>query len=644
MMKILNTLLQSVVFSLFLSLLFICLRIAFILLTPNEALESANFQNILQSLIDGAKYDNRTVATAGIIFFLLAFAFIANRFQKQILLFYAGFIFFICIFLSIANMAFYNIYGSTFDGNLLGIIFDDQKAIFKTGIQGNYHISTKIISLLLASFSTFYIYAKIVNLIQKLASQKICIQHLKIFVLGSFVIFAGIILVFINSHLGFKALSLDQHIHPSKDPFLRKITPGAFRDLYFVYRDYKKITNSKFSDFYDKSPTQAVKDFFNLPQNAKPPFDLSKLLLHTSTNTSEVKIKHIFYIVSESLSEWHFDPEFDAIGLTSGLKSLLDGKHGFKIQNFLENAPGTIKSLDVQITGLFQTDIPINTMIGDLPLFPTAIAGIMQKLGYDTRFYYGGSGIWQKLDRYTSAEGFNKILYNANILDYAKNKPYLKPLENIWGVYDHILFDYIIQNTMDSKHPTFNMIMTTSNHPPYDVNLKAFGVPLEKIKNFLKTHFLNKQRFQEADENVLGHIWWYDKQITHFIKEASKLFPQSLFVITGDHFDRMYPLTKRDNRIIKSIPLILYAPSLTPKQISDIGSHIDIAPSIVELVAPKGFQYDSFGKPLFTNNHTLKFKDDGYALGYFAIATNRFIYTPDFGIQYRNAPPLPKKI
>ncbi|PAF45251.1 hypothetical protein BJI48_00815 [Helicobacter sp. 11S02596-1] len=593
----------------------------------------ANLQDIFQTLIDGAKYDNRAVAIALGLFFLLAFAVISSRFQKRILLVYAGMIFFICIFLGIANMGFYNIYGDTFDGNLLGIVFDDQKAIFQTGLRGDYHIITKVIFWLMASVLAVYLYAKSATLIERCA-KNLSQKSSKAFIFGSLVVFAGIMLVFINSHLGFKALSLDQHIHPSKNPFLRQITPGAFRDLYLVYRDYKKITNAKFSDFSDQSPASVAKDFFNLPIDAKPPFDLPALLTRTSENTSSVKIKHIFYIVSESLSEWQFDPEFDTIGLTAGLKSLLDGKHGFKVKHFLENAPSTIKSLDVQITGLFQTEIPINTMVGNLPLFPTAIGGIMKKLGYETRFYYGGSGTWQKLDRYTLAEGFDKNFYNADMLEYAKNKDYPPPLENLWGVYDDILFDYMVQNTTNAERPTFNMVMTTSNHPPYDVDLKSFGVPLEAIKKFLETHFGDKKRFQESNENVLGHIWWYDKQITRFIQEASKRFPESLFVITGDHFDRMYPLAKRDNRIIKSIPLILYSPVLSPKQLSDIGSHIDIASTIIELVAPKGFTYASFGEPLFSNNPNLKYQSDRYALGYYAVATHRFIYTPERGVEY----------
>lgn len=77
---------------------------------------------------------------------------------------------------------------------------------------------------------------------------------------------------------------------------------------------------------------------------------------------SEKKIDHIFYIVAESLSEWHFDKEFDDIHLTSGLKSLLNDEHGVKIGVFLQNAGSTIKSLDVQLTGLFQTEIPVNSI------------------------------------------------------------------------------------------------------------------------------------------------------------------------------------------------------------------------------------------------------------------------------------------
>ncbi|PAF52861.1 LTA synthase family protein [Helicobacter sp. 13S00477-4] len=634
--KILNTLSQSIVFVLFLSCLFICIRVAFILyvgIAENRLGGEFDSQDIFYSLYNGFLYDNRTAAFFSLLYFLLSLVLIFTRFQNKILFYYASLVIVICIFLGIANMEFYVIYGDTFDRRLFGLISDDQKAIFKTGMSGTYNLSFKLISFILSSFIMIYLYRKYSNLIEKIIFKKSFIS--KISILVTFFLFVGLCLFFINSQFGLKSANL-LNIKNSKNVFLRRVTLGAFRDIYLIYKNYQKVAHSKFSNYSDQTPVQVAKDFFNLDKTVEPPFNLYELLSQVSSNTSKVKIEHIFYIVSESLSEWAFDPEFDTIGLTSGLKSFIDNQHGFKIQNFLENAPRTIESLEVQITGLYNTDMLMNPMLGSMPLFPTAIGGILKRLDYDTRFYYGGSAFWQKIDKHATTEGFNEILYNTFILDYAKDKNYLPPLENMWGVYDNVLFDYIIDNTSKANHPTFNMIMTTSNHPPYDVSLNSFDVPLKEIRAFIDEHFPKNKRFLEANENILGHIWWYDKQITHFIREAARRFPKSLFIITGDHFDNMYPLANRNNRIVKSIPLIVYSPILQPKQLSNVGSHIDIASTIVELVSPKGFRYSSFGKPLFSNNHSLKFENKRYALGFYVVGTHRFIYTVDGGLQYIN--------
>lgn len=641
-MIIFRTITKTIAFSLFLAFLFICIRLSFILYVGvyQNAMGKVGFEDIINTLINGAKYDDKTVASATIIFLLMGILLSFFKFQNKILNIYAGIIFFICIFLGIANMAFYGIYGNTFDNNLLGLFGDDLDIIVKTGLQGNYYILTKIIIWIFFSVITFLIYKKFSNLVNQISFKYFPIKYPKISSLIAFGILCVIQLIFINSHLGLKEISLDMNTKFSKDSFLKKITPGPFRNLYIVYKN----NQSGLKYFCNQTPIEMTKSFFNLPLNSTPPFDLSILLEHTSTNTEKApQIKHIFYIVSESLSEWNFDDEFNEIGLMSGLKSLIDGKHGFKIEHFLENANLTIKSLDVQITGLFDFDEALNAKVGIMPLFPTAIGGIMKKLGYETRFYYGGSEIWQQLDRYTRSEGFDKIFANVDFLRYAQNKPYPKPLENIWGVYDPIMFDYLIDNSLVAKNHTFNMVMTTSNHPPYDVDLKYYNVPMDKINTFLKTHIPKTELSHNEDlATMLGHAYWYDKQVTRFIKKASEVFPQSLFIITGDHYGRMYVRTKVDDRVGKSIPLIIYSPVLTPKQLYNVGSHIDIAPTIIELTAPKGFKYSSFGKPLFSNNHTNKYHNNGYALGYGAIQNNRFIYVPEDGIEYlKNSKPQP---
>ncbi|PDX27379.1 LTA synthase family protein, partial [Helicobacter pylori] len=491
---------------------------------------------------------------------------------------------------------------------------------------------------IILSVLTSFIYFKLQNALFKPKNvyQATHTKPLKTFIL--FALFSLTQMFYINAQLSFVGASLDLSIEPAKDPFLMKITPGAFRNLYLLARNYRQSHNLKFSDFAKETPLEVAKNYFHLKENLSN--NLYELLSQTSHNDSLQTIQHVFYIVSESLSSWHFDKKFDSIGLTSALQDLVKKEHAHMLSAFIESAPRTVKSLDVQITGL--PYINDNNLVNSgviLPSFPMAIGNITKTLGYRNNFYYGGSGIWNKLTSFTKKQGFHALYFNNHLLEFAKNKPYPKPIESNWGVHDNILFDYILENT-NPHEKTFSMVMTLSNHAIKNVNLKAFGVPLEKIQQFVEK---TPKSENLPDANSLGHIYWYDKVIVSFIKKASQKFPNSLFIITGDHFDRSYEYAKNDLYIIKSVPLILYAPTLKPKKISQVGSHLDIAPTIIELVAPKGFQFVSFGKPLFSNNTINPPSHPNYALGYEAIATKDYFYNPSLGLRYLNENPKEPK-
>ncbi|WP_334085635.1 sulfatase-like hydrolase/transferase [Helicobacter typhlonius] len=632
-------LVKSIIFSLFLFVLFFVMKLFFVLyigVYHNAIGEGVGFGEYIDTFINGLRYDSRSIAAFSIAYFLLGILFFWTRARWFVLLFYAICVVLLTLFVGISEVVFYQIFDDVFNVNLLGLIFDDRKAIFHTGISGQYNITSKVILWLVFAAIFIYFYVRIFGKVTReygydpLSSihSRSTRKESTIATIFLFVIFALLMMFSINSAFSFKGASLDQVIKPVEDSFLRKISPGAFRNLYLVYRGYARILNSHFSDYTSQSPLEVVREYFEL-DDKKESYDLKELLAKKVTNMSEKKIDHIFYIVAESLSEWHFDKEFDDIHLTSGLKSLLNDEHGVKIGVFLQNAGSTIKSLDVQLTGLFQTEIPVNSILGTLQPFMTAPGVIMKDLGYRTNFYYGGSGIWQKLDQYTATQGFDNMFYNTNVINNAKLNGYSAPYEGLWGAYDHYLYTFVRDEVFKYRGmPSFNMILTTSNHPPYDVPLEQFDVPLDEIRQFLA-----KQNYNKQDARLFGHIWYQDKQILHFIQEISRVLPDSIFIITGDHYDREYPKTA-SHKVSNTMPLIIYSPVLEITKNTNIGSHIDITPSILELIAPHNYTYHSFGTPLVSNNNIIALSEKNTAQGYFAVATDRYIYTKDDVIEY----------
>ena len=100
----------------------------------------------------------------------------------------------------------------------------------------------------------------------------------------------------------------------------------------------------------------------------------------------------------------------------------------------------------------------------------------------------------------------------------------------------------------------------------------------------------------------LGTFWLSDQAIGNFIDTMRKVYPDSLFIVTADHAITMTPLQKtslmnRDCSIReRHCPVFMLNHRDLDQSIfagNTIGSHMNIMPTIFELIAPKGFTYYS---------------------------------------------------
>ena len=142
--------------------------------------------------------------------------------------------------------------------------------------------------------------------------------------------------------------------------------------------------------------------------------------------------------------------------------------------------------------------------------------------------------------------------------------------------------------------------------------------------------------------NQLGHIWYCDEEIGKFVSAMENAYPSSLFAITGDHYGRRFLNARPSIYEQTSVPFILYGrnfidPQGTPDPTP--GSHIDIVPTIVELSAPAGFQYHSFGRSMLDIGEEENISGTNrFGLGHRTIVTENFIANLKID---RNPAPLP---
>ncbi len=631
--KVFKIYMQIIVYLCYLLIIFGLCRIGFIINSGifNSAIYATGGENtlpiidIIKTMFAGFRYDGRLAAPAVFIFIILYIGFSFIKHAKNIaVIIFTSIISYIIIIASFVNDTYYSIFNDTFNIILLGVIYDDQSAIFHTAINSDYNTIPKVLMSIILTIVVVFIYYKIYK---KIENSNKTISFKKALPIGIIIIY--ILILTTSSTLNLKGGDLTYIVKLPENSFLKKATPGALHDLDRVYRAYKDIKGESFEKYAGGlTINQVMKIYFGDKYNNQD--NISSVMVQKVSENGKSKSKHIFLIIMESLSDYHLSEEFmNGGGIGKDLIDIANSKDGMKVPIFIQNGYGTIETMDMMITGLYGTYFPISEMTGSIPCFDSSTGKIFKDLGYNTNFYYFGSSAWRKIGTYTVSQGFDKSYGMENI----HNKQ-----RSTWGIYDSEGFNFIFENIDNNQNqPSFNMVLSASNHPPYDIDVtKYYNIDTEKIKNFLDENYPKETRFKGITPEILTVTEYSIKSIADFIKKTYEKYPDSLFFITGDHFDRSYPNTNRKIFTSTSIPLIIYGNGINEYKLKYMaGSHKDIVPTIVEMVAHKGHTYHSFGKSLVTENVLQQEDIERIAIGAQSIANGRFIYNGG-GIEYFN--------
>ena len=621
--KILKIYIQIITFLIYLLVIFGLCRIGFIINSGilNSAINGADssaslpFLDIMQTLFSGLRYDGRLAAPAAFIFAVLyiAFSFIKKA-QKPVIIVFTSIISYIVIIASFVNDTYFSIFNDTFNIILLGVIYDDQSAIFHTAVNSDYNALPKILASIILTAVAVYIYNKIYKKIENISKSVSIKQAVPLGILLLYVL-----ILTTSSTINLQGGDLSYIVKLPENAFLKKAVPGALHDLDRVYRAYKDIKGESFEKYAGGKTIQQVMQIYFGDRYTNQD-NISSLMEQEVLSNGKSNAKHIFLIIMESLSDYHLSEEFKQAGMGNDLMELADSKNGLKVPVFIQNGYGTIETMDMMITGLYGTYFPVSEMTGKIPCFDSSTGKIFKDLGYDTNFYYFGSSAWRKIGTYTAAQGFNKSYGMENIHNKQKST---------WGIYDNEGFDFILES-IDKNHnkPTFNMILSASNHPPYDIDTKKYyNIDTEKIRNFLDTNYPKEKRFPGITPEILTVTEYSIKSVADFIKETYAKYPDSIFFVTGDHFDRSYPNPNRKIFTSTSIPLIIYGSGVSEYKLKySAGSHKDIVPTIVDMTAHKGFKFHSFGQSLVTDNKNEKTDKERIAVGAQSIANGRYCF------------------
>jgi phosphoglycerol transferase MdoB-like AlkP superfamily enzyme len=315
--------------------------------------------------------------------------------------------------------------------------------------------------------------------------------------------------------------------------------------------------------------------------------NIDRCLQRTAAGPRIVPPRHVFLMCMESYDAWPLEDKYAGLDLVPQGRRL--AREGLHLQAFLPGASGTIDSNTAILTG-----IPYALLLARYEPYgrralPTSLPATFRRLGYRTRFFYGGSLSWQNIGDFARDQGFDEV-YGAGNLDG-------RAPANEWGVADQYLFDFVARTVRDQQ-PSFNYIVSTSYHPPYNLDLKALGVSPLRVPPELEAEFRGDR---PAMLNLLGHLHYADRELGRFVYSEEARLPRPLFAITGDHWSRRFPNGRPSLFERSAVPLILYGKEVLRGAAFPpgcAGSHIDLAPTLIEAAAPRGFRYHAVGQNL----------------------------------------------
>lgn len=227
----------------------------------------------------------------------------------------------------------------------------------------------------------------------------------------------------------------------------------------------------------------------------------------------------------------------------------------------------------------FRTDRGLVSILSGYPAQPTtsimkyprktqsipAIAGCLKKVGYETKYYYGGDADFTNMRSYLMSSGFESIVSD-------KDFPVTERLSK-WGVHDHLVFNRLLEElsrrsrkgdeqsvASDGQSPFFYVLQTSSSHEPFEV-------PYRRLEN-----------------ERLNAFAYTDSCAGDFVSRFRKLslWQNTVIVFVPDHLGA-YP-EHIDNLSLERyrIPLLMVGGAVRePQRVDVYGSQQDIAATLL---------------------------------------------------------------
>lgn len=520
------------------------------------------------------------VMLIGTIFATIPGTIVKRPVFNKVRLAWHGFALAVFSVLFFARIQYYKIFHAAFNNMVINGLYDDKGAIFETALK-EYHL---IEGLLAAAGLTAMLYRGLklaLNITGEFDVRDIYSPVIRWAVVVMTVVFLPAMWIFVRYGGAFNYAGSINWASAArlKTNLLNEAILDDLQALHRVRDNMRKIRKVVNIELSAKRIQDMVKALGGNPQGKNLAEALTRQAKGSLLRTKPMNVVVIF---GESFGQWPLRPPFDRLKLAENVRQL--EKRGLSVDNLLPGGEGTIQSLIVQITGIYDCGLYVNDREQSLKEpFKAGIAYLFKQLGYRTVFWYGGYSSWQNLENFTLAQSFDEF-HCADEFGVEGTA---------WGVRDEVLAENVVEYVKrheKEKIPTLHFILTTNNHGPYNVPVDELGFDRAGVAAALPDDIANTR--QNLTE--LGHIWHTDRVIGRMVRDIEKLDKTALFVVTGDHSDRFSFARQESDKVKSVVPCIFYGAGVEKvRKTIATGSAIQIPATLVEFIAPASHEYCS---------------------------------------------------
>lgn len=543
-------------------------------------------RDILAVLVQGLRFDLKVSAIAAFLL-LIALPWLSGRAYVRLV---AGLVFGF-VLLSFINLHYFGFYKTPIDSLVFGLVEDDTTAVLKTV----WHDFPVLVSLLLVAGLSVAVLAGHWRLLTALQiDRNFSRWHWGTRLVA--VLLAMLALIFAGKGTLREMALQRQHLTVTTSQFLNDMVPNGVIALKYAWDSRGQSQNLQ-------NPLAGLKAMgFDSPEAAAQVLGLphgseaevkAALTAHAPLPAGTQK-KNLVFLLMESWSAeplLYQSPKFDVLGR---LAPTLD--KACKFSNFDSAQPGTHPSLEAL---LFSSPITPLTLgdVGRKPI-PWSIPKVVRDAGYQTLFVTSARSGWRDLNRVLKVQGFDEVV-DANTL----KEHYPEAFLGIWGVWDHYLFDYLGKRlaAQPQDKPLFVFVLTSTNHPPYDLPAEYQRVPrdmaLWKGETSSDTLQLNLDSFHYATD-LLGA---FVQQV-----QAGPQATSTIVAASGDHNVRSFGVYAEASRryLMRQVPFMVWGDKLAcGAQQAEPASHRDIFNTLLPLAGIAG-PYVNSGRNLLATRGT----------------------------------------